>query len=498
MLPWSIQEMMILGPSKTRAILLSIVLLFALTPTWLMAQQTDPGLAPQTSSLPATDARDAPEKTLTTEEAIRLEHRLTALEVNVANLRDNILVGTGTLIALVTLFGVARSVWNYFSGRQARKLQDDFLKSSADTVRLVNDTLRLAKEANERAAASVERRARLELEAIDTAVKDLLSEANRQGVREIVSRPNFRTALEGLAERINAFDIYRIILDEKISLTSHCHFLKGLAAHLKNHFDAALDHWRVVAQNDGAERDLRSQAFYWMGYEFNNLGQFGRAKHSFDEARKYSEGSRSFELERIAIESEFFDSDRADAAAKKITQLVDRIQKEPGGDDVLKVRDAVQITAGNINYALGRERAEQGNSTGAEEAFDRARGYFGSVSRPNPYSQLGLAQCCLQLHADEDGARKILRTTVLDAAQRDFVNRVERRTKALARFTELVCCLANPSLRKDASALQSQILAEIGDVDSRLTLYSLIRRRNVSKDEFQRDVAVALSEGTGA
>jgi len=73
-------------------------------------------------------------------------------------------------------------------------------------------------------------------------------------------------------------------------------------------------------------------------------------------------------------------------------------------------------------------------------------------------------------------------------AQAEYINRVEPRTKVLARTTEIICCALVEELKKDIRSVYGDLIEAIGVVDQRLTIYSQFQKRNVSRDVFKSDL----------
>jgi tetratricopeptide (TPR) repeat protein len=388
----------------------------------------------------------------------------------------------------------------FLTGERSRQSQasemHNALKGSSDTIQLVNDTLRLAKDASERAASSIERRAKAELDALDLLASELLIRPTAGDDRALVSDPKNRAEVESLAERINAFDIYRVLLDDKITLTPSCLFIKATHAHLKQHYEEAIRIWQRAASDANADPTLRSLSWYWKGYESNNLAKFEEARIAFSEAERLADGARRFELKRIGIESEFFDFTHftTPEVLNKISSLLCEAEEQRIPSEVL---NSIRRSKGNILYVYGRELRISSDSTQtakAPEVFRQARAIFRSVSKPEKWSWLGEAQCSLALREDVAAAIELLRTKVRRDAQKEYVRRVEPRTKALARFTELLCCIADPDANSERDDIYRALIGDIGEVDNRLTIYSLLQRRNVSKEQFQQDVDIAIRE----
>ncbi len=179
-----------------------------------------------------------------------------------------------------------------------------FLSSSKDTLDLVNATLNLAKQASERAAKSVEDRAKVILQKLDIDSKDLLASVPAQDDRALVADPARTASLRSLAQRIEGFQINRLVLPEAMQLSSECLFIRGMDFHLKQQYDDAFEAWKEVTHRNETPQSLRSLAWYWIGYEQNNLGQFAQACLSFQRALETAVGVRKFELQRILFEVE--------------------------------------------------------------------------------------------------------------------------------------------------------------------------------------------------
>lgn len=430
---------------------------------------------------------------------VELDQKVSILESRADSQEKLINMFFGGFAALVAVFGLLPTLSQYLSQRRDRTTQEQFLKGSADTIRLVNDTLGLAKEASERAASSVERRALTELADLDAQSQDIIVRSRQKDDREIVANPTNRTNLEGLAERIAAFDVYTIMLDEKITLTPNCLFIKGMNAHLKQHFDDAIKTWRRCTVSDSADAAIKSLAWYWIGYESNNLGKFEEARDSFDQARKLSDESRALELKRISIESEFFlkATYGRERVIRDIDELVEDVLKRESSYGISQYIDGILQTAGNIYYVYGKEDIRSGQDALGIELIRKAKGFFDGVKGKNKWSKLGSCQCSITLDIDAQVAKRTMSGEIRDAAKNEFVMRIEPRSKTLARLTELTCALAGGAKKAEIDTLYGQVLASLGDVDNRLTLYSLLQRRNVTKDEFRVDLDLAIREKTG-
>ena len=234
-----------------KTLLFALALLFFLS-CLLKAQQP----SQQTSSPPIVP----PQATVATGAASQMPQ---PLQTEVALLRERVDAVAGrtnlliTILAAVLAFGGITSLISWgrheFSqskrerqtdelhalavrGETASQARSDevhrtFLSSSKDTLDLVNATLNLAKQASERAAKSVEDRAKIILLKLDIDSKDLLVSVVGQDDRALVSDQARTATLRSLAQRIEGFQINRLVLPEAMQLSSECLFIRGMNFH---------------------------------------------------------------------------------------------------------------------------------------------------------------------------------------------------------------------------------------------------------------------------
>jgi tetratricopeptide (TPR) repeat protein len=270
--------------------------------------------------------------------------------------------------------------------------------------------------------------------------------------------------------------------------------------HLNQQFDDALRNWQTVALSPNASQSLKSLAWYWIGYEQNNLNRFNEAEQSFENAAQHSQGiggNRRFELQRILLETRFFNKERyrAESLVVPFEQLLVSIDKESPSDERDARRIKILVTLANVTYRSGKDAimAADGHET-AKTRFARARELYSQAAPKDKWAQFGLAEILnlSDVDADRREALAIFKRVRQDAID-ESVRREEPRTKVLARTTELVCCLRVPEFKQEVSAIRSLVLQELGRVDERLTVYSQIQRRNVTKTAFQDDLEDLIS-----
>ena len=61
-------------------------------------------------------------------------------------------------------------------------------------------------------------------------------------------------------------------------------------------------------------------------------------------------------------------------------------------------------------------------------------------------------------------------------------------------MTELICCIRVPSLKDEGPGIYVQVLEALGRADERLTVFSQMQKRNVTKSEFRKDLEEFMEE----
>ncbi len=375
---------------------------------------------------------------------------------------------------------------------RATATHDQFFESSGKTLGLVNDTLTLAKEASERAAKAVLARAEQMLKDLTAHSRQLLERASGEEDRFLVSDLDMRSDLRSLARKINGFESSRLFLPEEIPMTPECLFIRGMDFHLDQAIPDAIDAWEQVAMDEDSPKALQSQAWYWIGYERNNIGNFKEAERAFKNALEGAEGNRRYELQRIRIESQFFqqtDNSSLKPIIRKLEELLEKCRSDTGDIDI-KMREAVILrNLGNVaSQALldarttGSTAEQQTLCELAERAFSDAL----EIVKGDKWSMFGLAE--ILKFRSEEGRAKALLSDVRGLVEKESIDRAEPRTKVLCRSTELICCVEVEQLHPLARVSYNYLVGELGRVDGRMTVYSQWRKRNIKKAVFQEEL----------
>jgi len=369
-----------------------------------------------------------------------------------------------------------------------------FLGSSRDTLELVNSTLTLAQEASERAAHFIENKARATREELDKNAKFLIESVHKEDDRALVADPKHRSALRSLAQKIAGFEINRFVLPIDIELTSHCLFIRGLDFHLNQQFTDAFECWQSTALREDTPNPLKSLAWYWIGYEHNNLAEFEEACISFERALEITEGARRYELNRILLESRFFNKNKesAEYLIPHFETLLKSIESVVDGEKFEENKRKILITIGNVCYQFGNELMKNGKNEEAQKKYQNAKNYFERAGQ-DKWALFGLAEILYR-----QGEKKTVHHPIFEKVRAEAIGenirREEPRTKVLARTTELICCIRLQKPNDEKTGIYSQVIEALGRVDDRLTVYSQIQKRNVTKPEFMEDLEELMEE----
>ncbi|MEY2474399.1 MAG: hypothetical protein QOK28_3728 [Actinomycetota bacterium] len=424
---------------------------------------------------------------------------------------NNSLTVLGTILAL----GGLGSIWTLFrvesragashallmTGEQASQersaeVHQAFLTGSKETLELVNETLKLARDASQRAAHSIEAKLRTTLASLDREAKALLAKVPSQEERGLVANQTRRSELISLAHKIGGLEVNRLILEEDLPLTPACLFVRGMEFHLIQQFEDAMDCWEQVALSESAPAELRCLAWYWIGYEQNNLAAFADAEASFGRARESVAGPLDYELQRIMLESRFFNQ-ASYAAAQLVAPFEDllaTIDREPQGEEIAARRTKIVTTLGNVHHVAGDDCRLAADAKAAKTHYSEALRLFESAQTDDKWALFGKAEALHRLGRIAP-SEELYRGELRAHAINEFLNRVEWRTRTLARTTELICVArvrnASPVV---IDAAYNNVIEALGQVDERMTIYSQMARRNVTQAEFRESLRQLRSD----
>ena len=493
-------------------LLILILILISIIASQLNAQQTEP-LQKLSPTEPIASSSVEPALAQDMQHSFDKEVAILREKVDTLYWLTGILIAV--LVTVLTLGGLGSIIGGirtesrtseahrlFITGERASQKRSDeahktFLGSSRDTLELVNATLTLSQEASERAAHFIENKARATREELDKNAKFLIESVHKEDDRALVADPKHRSALRSLAQKIAGFEINRFVLPIDIELTPHCLFIRGLDFHLNQQFTDAFECWQSIALREDTPNPLKSLAWYWIGYEHNNLAEFEDACISFERALETTEGARSYELSRILLESRFFNKSKESAKdlIPHFETLLNSIESKRGGEEFEENKRKILITVGNVCYQFGNELIKNGKNEEAQKKYQNAKNYFEKAGQ-DKWALFGLAET-LYRQGKKETAHPIFEK-VRAKAIAENIRREEPRTKVLARTTELICCIRLWKSDDEITGIYSQVIEALGRVDERLTVYSQMQKRNVTKPEFKKDLEELMVESRQA
>ncbi|HEU4739597.1 MAG TPA: hypothetical protein VFS54_11025 [Solirubrobacterales bacterium] len=193
------------------------------------------------------------------------------------------------------------------SQRRAEQSFASFFEQSQTTLSLVNDTLELAKEANERATQSMDRRAKEQVAAIGEKGDDLLQRIFRDGdFEEIAYVPEYRAAVHGIGDELRAVE--GLLRLQDIKLPRHLKFIKAIDQFLLDDTEGAHNVLRQIS-HEGSTGPLHHFILFWLGYMSTTVGDYEEAVRIFveDETGLAADDTERFQLDCVIAETRFFD-----------------------------------------------------------------------------------------------------------------------------------------------------------------------------------------------
>lgn len=195
--------------------------------------------------------------------------------------------------------------------RRAEQSYASFFEQSQTTLSLVNDTLKLAKEANEEAAKSMKRRAEEQVAAIEEKGDELLQPIFIDGdFEEIVYEAKYRNAIHAIGDELQTVE--GLLQLQGVPLPRHLKFIKAINQFLDNDTEGALSVLRQIA-HEGSTGELHHFILFWLGYVSTTVGDYEEAARIFaeDETGLQTDDTERFQLDCIIAETRFFQKAKA-------------------------------------------------------------------------------------------------------------------------------------------------------------------------------------------
>jgi hypothetical protein len=445
------------------------------------------------------------------------------------------------------------------SQRRAEQGYAAFLEQSQTTLSLVNDTLKLGKEATDSAAHSLKQKAQSQVNAIEERARELMIRAISEGEFErIVADSGHRGELHSIAESLRTLEGYLSLQD--MELPENAQFVKAVDQFLHDETEAARRALELASQ-ERAVGGLGQFVEYWLGYVLTTVGDYrdALAKFQFEVTER---SSQYFQLKRVIAETEFFV--RAEVSAReaqkegqkggedphqrfeRVTDLLDGLaaraaqMEEPSGEqakpeDRLKVArtradilEWVAYDPAHLDVPIeSRKRARAKAIKGIFEpvgsfatfaqstlwnelqhpdhfrfwALSQAKAICEGQPEPDVDLRFALAECCFKLGLDKKQTGVALMAVVHELPRQLGPNLEKRRIASLHE-----CLLiAHVRLHKldakeaakhasDARRAHSNAREALYDIEPRVTVFSQIQRRNLTKGEFEEEINAIIDQ----
>lgn len=401
---------------------------------------------------------------------------------------------------------------------QDRQDEKNTIETTERTIALVNRTLELAVQASERSAKSLQIRLKNILEQIEKESNNLIKKCNAfDDDKNLTAKKQTQNEIHRIGNKIEGLENNLVILDQEglddsqmIKLTPYSKFIKGANQYLNEQFDDAISIWTELLDEEikGADADkLKSLTYYWIGYVNNNLANFDEGNRNFQEAEKLTKTARKYELQRMQIETRFFNNEKPSSISKDFEKLLTLIGSDNQLTDAQKHsrKSKVLNTLGNVYYSIFKEAKDDNekmeflkksketffevlNIKSDHEIINAVNEMDNETKDKQKWVLFGLAES--MYHIDNSENRKIaielFEKEIIKLAETEYENREEKRTKVLAKTCQLLCSYRiNPKDKDKLENLRAMIEIPLSDLNHQLTIYSQLVRKNIEYTEFK-------------
>jgi hypothetical protein len=407
------------------------------------------------------------------------------------------------------------------------KSEQTAIKTTETTIALVNRTLELAVQASERSSKSLQIRLSNILNSIEKESIELIKESKSfDDDRKLTTKRENQNEIHRLGNKIEGLENNLVILDQDgldnsqvIKLSPYATFIKGIDQYLKEQFDDAIKTWTNLLESDFKcvdQEKLKSLTFYWIGYLHNNRGEFEDGLKNFEEAEKLCTDSRKYELQRMKVETRFFNNEDSTSIANELNDIITEINVDDTLKNKISIKKArlakVLNTLGNVYYSsygntenqeLKKTLLNQSKTTFLqvlnieenENIIDKIAEIESEDKNKLKWDIYGLAES--MYHIDEENKKiaiALFEKEVITLAEREYDTREEKRTKVLAKSCQLLCWQRiNPNDKEKLENIRAMIEIPLSDLNDSLTIYSQILRRNIEYSEFKNQLKLVIN-----
>jgi tetratricopeptide (TPR) repeat protein len=447
--------------------------------------------------------------------------RLSQRQDDLSSDLELVLIPVSILVALITAGGIVGTVFSFRSEARAGQLHDlqvagessqqarteethaVLLDASQKTLTLVNDTLKLARDASDRASKALSERAERMLAEITEDATDLFTTARwsrefeTSHYKHILDDAHIRHEINDLSQRLGAIEGYLRL--EDIPLTASAYLVKGLNHHLRQDEKRSIQNFdnAIEAKDPSGDRIIKQYAYYWMGHACTNIGLYRRAIDIFRTARSFADKPTlaDYELARRAEESTFYElvnshlergegSDTASdiVEAERLIHNLGELSAAARKSGVTVAAEALTLSQGNIWTWIARVRG--GRSADTKRAWRNASDSY-KVAGEALWARFGLLEARAALSPNSIVVKDYAR--IERDADRLAHDRAEPRSKTLLLLGTVLCMRRRKRGRAADAELRSamrHLIDAFSEVDGSLTLYSEYWKANVSRAQF--------------
>jgi hypothetical protein len=249
------------------------------------------------------------------------------LALRVKELEDErtwIIAPMAALIAVLTIGGALSVVFSLRDQRRVSQLHEltiasetssqrrteqtyaSFLEQSQTTLALVNDTLRLAKNASDREASTLHEKSSARIATLEERARRLMNTAFTRDEFDLVLKDRaHRHELQAIGEAVR--DLERQSLAQDLAIPPYTRFVKAIYQFLRDETEDAIDSLQRDSQIT-LPGDLHRFSLYWLGYMLTTIGEYDAAQRWLidDKLGLPTGDAERFQLDRLILETQFF------------------------------------------------------------------------------------------------------------------------------------------------------------------------------------------------
>jgi tetratricopeptide (TPR) repeat protein len=475
---------------------------------------------------------------------------------------ERLLYPVGILVAILAAGGTLGIVFSFRDQRRTSQLHEltvagelsaqkrteqsygSFLEQSQTTLSLVNDTLKLAKEANDRAMQDAKSKAEAEVEVVDARSRALLNDAfGQEEFSLIIDDDGYRHQLHSIADDARLLQGYLRL--QGIKFGRYTKFIKALDQFLTDDTEGAIEAL-TLSVGEGGVSELQRFEEYWLGYMLTAIGDYSGAIKRFthDRVGVKEDHPEYFQLSRIIAETEYFliakenadknlDSPPAErqkqveSVLEDLSELTEKLRSSSGDrgrEDTDRRRHALLEIArtradihewiaydrGHLDDSLDESKQAAKSETEKEdlkartEALEKVREICKGVEKKDRNLDLNfaLAECLFKL-GEGKKAREAFESASATLNHEFDVQHEKRRSASLhqsllicqVRLLGLVDKKERKSQKVEVNRALKEAAKELKDMrQPSVTVFSQVQRRNIAQEDFAEELQAIVNK----